>query len=168
MRPAQATDIEALFDIRTSVVENHQSREEIAALGITPASVAHMLDTDCCAWVAEMNAEVKTKMNPGSPNPPAHRLAGFAIANATEKTIFGLFVLPAYEGHGIGRSLLQAAEDWLWSAGCAEIWLVTGNDPTLRAYGFYLHLGWTAVGVETAGEFQGEMRFIKRSPKQAG
>jgi hypothetical protein len=62
---------------------------------------------------------------------------------------------------------LQAAEDWLWSAGCEEIWLVTGNDPTLRAYGFYLHLGWTAVGVETAGEFQGEMRFIKRSPKQA-
>nr|WP_297078322.1 GNAT family N-acetyltransferase [Thermoleptolyngbya sp. M55_K2018_002] len=168
IRPAQATDIEALFDIRTSVVENHQSREEIAALGITPASVAHMLDTDCCAWVAEMNAEVKPKMNPGSPDPPAHRLAGFAIANATEKTIFGLFVLPAYEGRGIGRSLLQAAEDWLWSAGCEEIWLVTGNDPTLRAYGFYLHLGWTAVGVETAGEFQGEMRFIKRSPKQAG
>jgi GNAT superfamily N-acetyltransferase len=159
IRPAQTADIDALFDIRTSVVENHQSREEIAALGITPESIAQMLDTDCRAWVAEMNAP--------SLDLPAHRLAGFAIANATEKTIFGLFVLPAYEGRGIGRSLLQSAENWLWAAGCEEIWLVTGNDPNLRAYGFYLHLGWIAAGVEAAGEFQGEMRFIKRSPAQA-
>jgi len=159
IRPTQAADIDALFDIRTRVVENHQSREEIAALGITPASVAQMLDTDCRAWVAEMNAD--------SPDLPASRLVGFAIANATEKTIFGLFVLPDYEGRGIGRSLLQAAENWLFSAGCEEIWLVTGNDPNLRAYGFYLHLGWVAVGIEAAGNFQGEMRFIKRSPTQA-
>ncbi|GAB4469083.1 MAG: hypothetical protein OHK0037_27070 [Elainellaceae cyanobacterium] len=158
IRPAQPSDIDALFDIRTSVVENHQSREEIAALGITPESVAQMLDANCRAWVAEVNAEPTE-----NPDLPAHRLVGFAIANATEKTIFGLFVLPTYEGRGIGRSLLQAAENWLWSAGCEEIWLVTGNDPKLRAYGFYLHLGWTAVGVEAAGEFQGEMRFIKRS-----
>ena len=32
-----------------------------------------------------------------------------------------------------------------------EIWLVTGNDPNFRAYGFYLHLGWNPVGVETEG-----------------
>jgi hypothetical protein len=36
IRVAQRDDIETLFDIRTSVVENHQSREEIAALGIRP------------------------------------------------------------------------------------------------------------------------------------
>ncbi|MEM9006135.1 MAG: GNAT family N-acetyltransferase [Cyanobacteria bacterium P01_F01_bin.86] len=145
IRVAQLSDIETLFDIRTSVVENHQSREEIAALGITPESVAEMLQTDCCAWVAEIEGQA----------------VGLAIANKTEQTILGMFVRPAHEGKGAGRRLMQAAEDWLWAAGIAEIWLVTGNDPTFRAYGFYLHLGWTPVGVETEGPFAGEMKFIK-------
>lgn len=146
IRVAQQDDIEILFDIRTSVVENHQSREEIAALGITPESVAEMLAKDCCAWIAEIG----------------ERAVGFSIANATEKTIFGIFVLPACEGQGAGRALMSATENWLRSRDIDEIWLVTGNDPTLRAYGFYLHLGWLPVGVETEGDFQGEMRFIKR------
>lgn len=99
IRIAQRDDIETLFEIRTSVVENYQSREEIAALGITPESVAKMLETDCCAWIAELGDQP----------------IGFSIANATEKTIFGIFVLPAFEGRGAGRALLQATEDWLWS-----------------------------------------------------
>ena len=147
VRIAQPSDIETMFDIRTSVVENHQSREEIAELGITPDTVAEMLKTDCCAWIAEIDSQA----------------VGFAIANKTEKTIFGIFVLPTFEGRGAGRQLMEAAEAWLWSQDDAdEIWLVTGNDPTLRAYGFYLHLGWSLAGVETAGDFKGEMKFIKQ------
>lgn len=146
IRLAQQKDLETLFDIRTSVVENHQSREEIAALGITPKSVAKMLKTDCCAWIAEVDGQD----------------IGFAIANKTEKTIFGLFVLPSHEGRGVGRRLMQAAENWLWSNHSNEISLFTGNDPSLRAYGFYVHLGWTPVGVEATGDFEGEMKFIKR------
>lgn len=146
IRVAQQEDIETLFDIRTSVTENHQSREEIAELGITPDSVAEMLQDDCCAWIAEVAAKE----------------IGFSIANKTEKTIFGVFVLPDYEGCGAGRHLMQAAENWLWSAGIEEIWLVTGNDPTLRAYGFYCHLGWIPTGVEPDGPFSGEMKFIKK------
>lgn len=146
IRVAQQEDIETLFEIRTSVVENHQSREEIAELGITPASVAEMLQTDCCAWIAELDDQS----------------IGFSIANSTEKTIFGIFILPAFEGRGAGRVLMQAAENWLWSKEIEEIWLVTGNDPNLRAYGFYQHLGWVPVGVESDGVFKGEMKFIKR------
>ena len=112
IRIAQRDDIDTLFEIRTSVVENHQSREEIAELGITPESIVKMLETDCGAWVAEID------------NQPI----GFSIANATEKTIFGIFVLPSFEGQGVGRALMQAAESWLWSKGIEEIWLVTGND----------------------------------------
>jgi GNAT superfamily N-acetyltransferase len=145
IRVAQLNDIEVLFEIRTSVIENHLSREQIAELGITPASIAEMLRTDCCAWIAEQN------------NHPI----GFSIANATEKTIFGIFVLPEFEGQGAGRALMQAAEDWLWSKGIAEIWLLTGNDSNLRAYGFYQHLGWMPVEVESDGYFKGEMKFIK-------
>jgi len=146
IRIAQRDDIDTLFEIRTSVIENHQSREEIAELGITPKSVAKMLKTDCCAWVAEIG----------------DRTIGFSIANATEKTIFGIFVLPSWECRGVGRALMQAAENWLWSKGVEEIWLVTGDDPSLRAYGFYLHLDWIPVGVESDGDFKGEMKFIKR------
>ncbi|MEM8640446.1 MAG: GNAT family N-acetyltransferase [Cyanobacteria bacterium P01_G01_bin.54] len=145
IRIAQTADIETIFDIRTSVKENHQSREEIAELGITPDSVAQMLQTDCCAWIAELD---------GQP-------IGFAIANQTEQTIFGIFVLPQFEGRGAGRNLMAAAEAWLFAQGIEEIWLVTGNDPNLRAHGFYLRLGWLAAGVETAGDFAGEMRFVK-------
>jgi hypothetical protein len=57
IRKAQLTDIETLFNIRTSVVENHQSREEIAQLRITPESVAQMLQIDSCAWIAEIDGK---------------------------------------------------------------------------------------------------------------
>jgi hypothetical protein len=56
---------------------------------------------------------------------------------------------------------MQAAENWFWSKGIEEIWLLTGNDPNLRAYGFYQHLNWIPVGVESDGDFQGEMKFVK-------
>ncbi|MGP1373690.1 MAG: GNAT family N-acetyltransferase [Almyronema sp.] len=146
VRVAQLVDIETLFEIRTSVIENHQSREEIAELGITPETIAQMLQSDCCAWLAELDQQA----------------IGFAIANKTEKTIFGIFVLPDFEGRGAGRKLMQAAESWFRANNIEEIWLVTGNNPDLRAYGFYLHLGWIAVGAETEGAFTGEMRFVKK------
>ena len=150
IRIAQQNDIETLFEIRTSVVENHQPREEIAELGITPDSVAKMLAIDCRAWVAEIEEQP----------------IGFSIANATETTIFGVFVLPEFEGRGAGRALVQTAENWLWTKGLGEIWLVTGNNPSLRAYGFYLHLHWMPAGVEPDGDFAGEMKFIKRRAQQ--
>ncbi len=142
VRPAQSQDIETLFEIRTSVKENYQSREEIAQLGITPETVAEMLQTDCCAWVAEIEG----------------RSIGFSIANATQRTILGMFVLPSFEGLGAGRLLMREAETWLWEKGSEEIWLITDNDPKLRAYGFYLHLGWMPIETDS----DGNMKFIKR------
>ena len=63
-----------------------------------------------------------------------------------------LFYL-TFEGRGAGRQLMMATENWLWSNNIHTIWLITGNDPNLRAYGFYLHLGWTPIGVETGWAF---------------
>jgi GNAT superfamily N-acetyltransferase len=142
IREAQLNDIETLFNIGTSVLENHHSREELAELGVTPESVAQMLQTDCCAWIAEIAG-----------NPIA-----FSMANATQKTIFAMFVSPAFEGRGAGRRLMQCAEGWLWQQGAEEIWLLTGNNPKLRAYGFYLHLGWVPAGIQA----DGQMKFIKK------
>ncbi|EAZ93122.1 GNAT family N-acetyltransferase [Crocosphaera chwakensis] len=145
IRLAQTEDIETLFDIRTSVKENYQSREEIATLGITPSSVAQMLSIDCCAWIAEMESQP----------------VGFSIANLTEKTIFGIFVLPEFENKGIGRALMEKTENWFKNQGIKQIWLLTGNDPSLRAYGFYTHLGWTPIGIEPEGVMKGEMKFVR-------
>ena len=147
IRVAQSADVEMMFDIRTSVIENYQSREEIAELGITPESVAEMLATDCRGWIAELEEQP----------------IGFTIANGTEANILGMFVRPGFEGKGAGRSLMQAAETWLWSKGFDEIWLLTGNDPSLRAYGFYQHLGWIFSEVITEGDFAGEAKFIKQA-----
>jgi GNAT superfamily N-acetyltransferase len=142
IREAQLEDIETLFNIRTSVIENHQSREELATLGITPETVAEMLQTDCRAWIAEIDEQP----------------IAFSMANATEKTIFAMFVLPSFEGRGAGRALMQQAEQGLWFQGVEEIWLLTGNDSNLRAYGFYLHLGWTPVDIQP----DGQIKFLKK------
>jgi GNAT superfamily N-acetyltransferase len=142
IREAQLEDIETLFNIRTSVIENHESREELATFGITPETIANMLQTDCRAWIAEIE----------------QRPIAFSMANATEKTIFAMFVLPSFEGRGAGRALMQQAEQWLWSQGVEELWLLTGNNPNLRAYGFYLHLGWTPTDIQS----DRQIKFIKK------
>jgi GNAT superfamily N-acetyltransferase len=142
VRVATESDVEALFDIRTSVHENHQSREELAAIGVTPASVGEMLRTTSRAWLAEVN---------GQP-------VAFSMADAQQGTIFAMFVRPGYEGLGLGRSLMQDAEGWLYAQGHDEIWLLTGSEQGLRANGFYHHLGWSVGGVEA----DGQLRFIKR------
>lgn len=57
---ATLDDIETLFEIRTSVVQNHQSRAEIAQLGITPESVAKTLSTsesDLTLFLASVNPD---------------------------------------------------------------------------------------------------------------
>ncbi|MBD1853734.1 GNAT family N-acetyltransferase [Leptolyngbya sp. FACHB-711] len=144
IRLARLDDIETLFHIRTSVVENHQSREELARLGVTPETIAQMLQTHCRAWIAEIDGQA----------------VGFSFANAAERMVFGLFVLPAFEGRGAGRALMQQAEEWLWSQGTTKIQLYTGNQPSLRAYGFYQHLGWEVGEVQS----DRQIKFVKRKP----
>ena len=125
IRPATAEDVETLFEIRTSVRENHQSREELARIGVTSESVQEMLASNSRAWVAEVDDYP----------------AAFLMANAEEATVFAMFVRPAYEGRGLGRALMERAESWLFDQGASEIWLTTGSDPRIRANGFYRRLG---------------------------
>ena len=142
-RVATEADVEALFDVRTSVIENHQSREELLDIGVTPDAVAKMLRTTCQAWITE---------NDG------HAVA-FSMADAAEGTVFAMFVRPELERRGLGRTLMKLAEDWLFSHGWTEIWLLTGSDPALRAVGFYDHLGWQAIGQQA----DGQTKYVKRN-----
>jgi len=139
---ATPDDIETLFDIRTSVEQNHQSREDLAALGVTADSLAEMLLTRSRAWLAHADGLA----------------AGFSMADSARATVFGLFVRPGFEGRGIGRRLMAEAESWLFQQGWDQIWLAAGSDESLRAWGFYLHLGWVPAGVLD----NGQVRFVKR------
>lgn len=123
IRPAQLTDVAAIFDIRTSVIENHLSREELNEMGITEALVADMIQTSLCTWVATEN----------------EKIIGFSMILLDEGCLFAAFVLPEYEGKGAGRRLVMAAEQALFKH--HEIaWLET--DKRSRAAKFYLQLGW--------------------------
>ena len=124
IRKAIAADIPALFEIRTAVTENAMTEAELAASGITPERSAELLRTEGRCWVAEAGK----------------RIVGFCIANVKSRSIWALFILPPYEGRGIGRRLTETAVDWLWQNGAEEIWLET--ETNTRAEGFYEHLGW--------------------------
>jgi ribosomal protein S18 acetylase RimI-like enzyme len=138
IRLANLADIDAIFDIRTSVHENHLSLDQLAAMGITPITIRQAILEAPCAWVAEVN---------GAP-------VGFSMANAEDGCVFAAFVLPEFEGNGLGRRLMDEAETFLFQHH-QTIWLETAE--ASRASGFYRSLGWQPV--ENLPE--GDIRFEK-------
>ena len=131
-----------MFDIRTSVHENHMSWHELAEAGITPESVASLLRTESAGgWIAV----------------DGDQAVGFSMARADIGDVFALFVRPGLEGRGIGSDLLEEAETWLARRGRSQAWLVTGGEPALRAARFYRRRGWVDAGLEA----DGQIRFTK-------
>lgn len=124
---ACADDIETLFEIRCSVRENHLDREQLAARGISRDSLLVAIESsDWLCLIAERRGQA----------------LGFCMAQRARGEIFALFLRTQAQGQGIGRQLMQAAEAELFAAGHDSLSLATGDDPALRAFGFYRHLGW--------------------------
>lgn len=139
IRPAMVDDVEKLFEIRCSVRENHMTREEMAALGITPESVQDMIGGGHYSVpVAVADGEA----------------VGFAMAHIAECSVFALFVAPAHEGQGIGAKLLAHVEEALRQNGVRQAWLATDADERVRAVGFYRHHGWRDAGFMEDGQLR--------------
>jgi GNAT superfamily N-acetyltransferase len=138
-RVATDTDLPGITHVRTSVAENHLSVEDLAQRGITEASIAASFRADAKGWVAEHEA----------------RVVGFSIADRKVHSIFALFVLPGFDGCGIGGKLLDLAVAWLWANGTRRIWLETSKDT--RAATFYARKGWIATGVDKLGNIHYEL-----------
>ena len=138
IRLANPADINAIFDIRTSVQENHLSHDQLAEMGITPETMRQAILETPCAWVAEVD---------GVP-------VGFSMVDVEDGCVFAAFVLPEFEGRGLGSSLMNKAEACLFQHH-QTIWLETAE--ASRASGFYRNLGWQPV--ENLPE--GDVRFEK-------
>lgn len=129
IRLATLADIDTLFAIRTAVVQNHLSHEQMADLGITPQALADSVREAPCVWLAEVEG----------------RPAAFSMVNFADGEVFAMFVLPVYEGRGLGRQLMAVAETALFEHH-QTLYLITDGRDEIRANGFYQRLGWTKVG----------------------
>lgn len=130
-RDLREQDIEKIFDVRGATRENAISRERLAAMGITPASVAGNLAAGATrGWVCSSGS----------------RIVGLCIGESATGEVLVLAVLPQFEGRGIGKTLLSLAVDWLRSFKPTRIWLGASSDPGTRSHGFYRALGWRPVG----------------------
>lgn len=80
----------------------------------------------------------------------AGEVVGFTCANHQTGLVWALFVDPAHEGRGHGRTLLDAALAALKAAGHAQAWLTTGSET--RAERFYRRHGWSDMGRSIDGQ----------------
>jgi GNAT superfamily N-acetyltransferase len=139
-RSASPADVPGMFAVRTAVDENRLTAAQLTRRGITQASVVRSLTSGCHAWVAEYGG----------------RIVAFAIADQEYASLFALFVLPRYQGIGLGSRLLELATEWLWDCGMDAIWLATG--PGTRAVKFYQRRGWIITATESNGDLRLERR----------
>ena len=95
LRAATPGDVETLFDIRCSVIENHQSRGELAAIGVTPDSVRRMIESgDYLSTIAAVDGRDVITM-----------------ARISEGYVFACFVRPDCEARGVGKALMLAMDE---------------------------------------------------------
>jgi len=126
IRDAAEADIPAIFEVRTSVRENHLSVAQMAEMGITTETIRQALREEPCIWVAV----------------DGDHIVGFSMGDAADACVFAAFVRPPWQGQGIGRRLMERAEAFLF-ARHSSIWLHTAG--TSPAASFYERLGWTRM-----------------------
>jgi len=125
-REVTPKDVPSLFHVRIRTRENGYTLEQLAALGITEDTVVERLASSFKGWLCQSEDSV----------------AGFCMADRSTGELWVIAVLPEFERKGVGRRLMDLAEEWLWSCGCSRAWLTTDIDTGLRAYGFYRRRGW--------------------------
>lgn len=143
IRPANPADVYENFEIRTSVTENNLIRFQLAELGITVDSITEMLTDNANAWVAQ----------------DRNVITGFVIIDQTVGELSALLVRSEYQGEGIGRRLLDIAQQNLF-AFHDEIHLIA--DGNSRAADFYLAAGWK----QPSASLCQDVRLSKIAPKQ--
>ncbi|ALU45940.1 GNAT family N-acetyltransferase [Pseudoalteromonas rubra] len=129
-REARQQDIARMSEIRLLVTEN-----KLTDPGkITPQMYLEHIAGKGKSWVCELNGQI----------------VGFSSAASEDGSIWALFILPQFEGLGMGKALLSLACDWLFSRTHEEISLYT--QVNTRADGFYQALGWSRGAEDDLGD----------------
>lgn len=84
------------------------------------------------------------------------KIVGFSIVDFVENNVWALFLLPEFEGKGIGKKLHQLILDEYFSKTKETIWLST--EANSRAETFYKKQGWKNAGFH-GNEVKFEMSF---------
>jgi GNAT superfamily N-acetyltransferase len=134
VRDAKASDAPRLVELIRELgpeIDEKQVRKNLGALkksGDTPL-------------VATLGKEVVGMCGVG------HRVAVHRPAPLGRIT--ALVVSETARGHGIGRLLVEAAEEWMRKRGCYIV-EVTSNDRRADAHAFYRHLGYERTSIRFA------------------
>lgn len=137
-RLAVPEDAPACVDLRGRTRENSFSVAQLAAIGVT-------LDS----W----RGGIADGSLPGHVCLAEGALVGYCFGAPETGEVVVLALLPAWEGQGIGRTLLDLMVADLRARGFERLFLGCSADPRVRSHGFYRHLGWRSTGtVDAAGD----------------
>jgi GNAT superfamily N-acetyltransferase len=134
IRVADVNDVRVLHRVRLSVLENRLTRT-----AITDEDYIDAITRTGKSWVAEIDGVIRA----------------FAVANKESRSIWALFVEPAFEGRGLGRALHDVMIEWMRSVGCGVAWLETESGA--RAESFYKKAGWRYVETTADGDARFEL-----------
>jgi GNAT superfamily N-acetyltransferase len=92
-----------------------------------------------CTLVAEVDGIVVGKIS-------LHHIVSFSRSVPTTQ-IMAIIVAKEYQGQGLGKRLIQQAEDWSKGQGSTLLFLTSGNRvERAPARAFYEHIGFTKTG----------------------
>ena len=134
-REALVSDIPQIQAVRNAVKENRLSNPAL----VSDADCEEFMMVRGKGWVCTVDETV----------------VGFAIADLKDDNIWALFLDPAFEGRGIGKSLHRLMMDWYFAQNKDQVWL--GTAPGTRAEKFYANQGWTKTGTVHKNETKFEM-----------
>jgi len=135
-RQASIKDIPQIQIVRNSVKENQLSNPSLIP--------------------DELVEEFITKRGKGFVCEIDKKIVGFSIVDFVENNVWALFILPDFEGKGIGKKLHQLMLDEYFSQTKETIWLSTAANS--RAELFYKKQGWKNAGFH-GNEVKFEMYF---------
>lgn len=123
--------------VRHLVKENTLSNPDL----VPDKDVLYYISVKGRGWVCEVDNQV----------------VGFSIVDLLEKSVWALFVDPAFAEKGIGKELHRLMIDWYFQQTRDK--LVLGTAPNTRAERFYTLQGWTGVGTYPNGEAKFELYY---------
>ncbi|MDP3314306.1 GNAT family N-acetyltransferase [Lutibacter sp.] len=136
-REATEEDIDNYMIVRMAVKENVLNNQAL----VTRGDNVDYLTKYGKGWVCEID----------------NKIVGFSIVGLIQRNVWALFVLPKFEGVGIGLKLHDIMLNWYFSQTNEKIWL--GTEQKTKAETFYKNRGWIQVGMHGDDEIKFEMTF---------